>query len=659
MSLATLPAPLETTVESVAAGYLLPWQVDELIPPPVRRRRSLASTLGPGILLAGSGIGAGEWLFGPAVTAQYGGTLLWLATISIVLQVFYNLEVMRYTLYCGEPIFSGFFRTWPGPRLWTLCYMTLFIAHIWPFMASNAAVPLAAAVFGHLPGEQSVSLLGAAVSESMIVKLLGFAIFFAAFVPLVFGGKVYTMLERIMTLKLVVVLGFLVVVSVMFVSARNAREILLGFVRFGSFAVRAPTVIAGRHFTLSQRQGDALFTIQGTVDRNAPLATAFLVTRDGSERRFDDGHRLPADLGAVRAALLNRVTDLARPGKFYVEDWNEHGAITIRGDIDANQVWRPATIASSSGGRTQTFNSLDDLPAPLRERVESLVANQGLSRDTLWNYWRRNQKLPDLDWAMLAAFVAIAGAGGLSNSLLSNYARDKGWGMGYQTGAIPSAIGGRAISLSHVGKVFRLTPASLARWRGWMRYIIRDQVGIWMVCCFIGLALPCMLSLQFIRNAPVSGNRVAAMTAEGIANQFPAYGQFWWSITLLVSFLALAPNAVMSGDLIARLWTDILWVGSRRAQRMEEHQVKYIYYSILLVYAVWGSLALALLNPLQIAKLGAVLGNVALAFSSFHTLYVNRTLLPPQLRPNWFMQAGLVLVGVFFLLITFIAATNL
>ena len=98
----------------IPAGRLAPWQVGTLTPPPQRVRKRWLAIVGPGLLLAGSSIGAGEWLFGPAVTAQYGGTLLWLATISIVLQVFYNLEVVRYTLYCGEPIFVGFFRTPPG-----------------------------------------------------------------------------------------------------------------------------------------------------------------------------------------------------------------------------------------------------------------------------------------------------------------------------------------------------------------------------------------------------------------------------------------------------------------------------------------------------------------------------------------------------------------
>ena len=55
----------------------------------------------------GAAIGGGEWLMGPAVTARYGGAIMWLATLSILGQVVYNLEISRYTLYTGEPIFTG------------------------------------------------------------------------------------------------------------------------------------------------------------------------------------------------------------------------------------------------------------------------------------------------------------------------------------------------------------------------------------------------------------------------------------------------------------------------------------------------------------------------------------------------------------------------
>ena len=132
----------------------------------------------------------------------------------------------------------------------------------------------------------------------------------------------------------------------------------------------------------------------------------------------------------------------------------------------------------------------------------------------------RHGRLPGLDWAMVVAFIGIAGAGGLSNTLFSNYARDKGWGMGARVGAIPSAIGGRTIGLSHTGCVFPLDATICSRWRRWMAHIRRDQ-AVWVLASILGMALPCMMSLEFIRNATVTGDRVAAMTADGIAAPLP------------------------------------------------------------------------------------------------------------------------------------------
>ena len=95
--------------------------------------------------MAGAAIGGGEWLMGPAVTAQYGGVIMWLALASILTQLAYNVEVGRYALYCGESIFVGYMRLLPGPRFWTFIYIFVDFFGLWPYLAANAAVPLAAA----------------------------------------------------------------------------------------------------------------------------------------------------------------------------------------------------------------------------------------------------------------------------------------------------------------------------------------------------------------------------------------------------------------------------------------------------------------------------------------------------------------------------------
>src|SRR5262249_4278485 len=116
---------------------------------------------------------------------------------------------------------------------------------------------------------------------------------------------------------------------------------------------------------------------------------------------------------------------------------------------------------------------------------------------------------------------------------------------------------------------------------------------------------------------------------------------------------------ILTGDQIARRWTDIIWTASPLAKRMREDQVGYLYYGILATYCVWGLVALALCNPLQILKIAGVLMNVALGFASWHTLYVNCSLMPRDLRPNWLMRAGTVVCGAFFLAISAIGMKSL
>jgi hypothetical protein len=51
--------------------------------------------------------------------------------------------------------------------------------------------------------------------------------------------------------------------------------------------------------------------------------------------------------------------------------------------------------------------------------------------------------------------------------------------------------------------------------------------------------------------------------------------------------------------------------------------------------------------------------NFALGASALHALYINRTLLPRELRPNRFMQTGVVLCGLFFFTISAVGLANL
>ena len=66
--------------------------------------------------------------------------------------------------------------------------------------------------------------------------------------------------------------------------------------------------------------------------------------------------------------------------------------------------------------------------------------------------------------------------------------------------------------------------------------------------------------------------------------------------------------------------------------------MKNIYYFVLLGYCLWGLLALRLTpNPLILAIISSVVGNIGLGTAALHTLYVNRRLMPNELRPPWYL----------------------
>jgi hypothetical protein len=498
------------------------WDTGELIDAPRFTWKNWFAMLGPGLVLGGASIGGGEWLLGPRVTAQYGGSLLWLTTLSVLAQVLYNIEISRYTLYTGEPIFTGKFRMIPGPRFWVLAYLFLDLGSIFPYLAANAATPVATLLKGGI-----VPNPAADSGDLWLMKILAYLIFLLALVPMLFGGKIYNSLRKVMAFKIAVVFGFLLFLAFFFSQPSTWIEILTGFFKFGTVPVQAA-----------------------------------------------------ADIPLVRGANVDNI-------------------------------------------------------------FLSLLEGRGL---------------PHIDFtliAFIAALAAIAGSGGLTNTPISNYTRDQGWGMGHHVGAIPSVFGGHGVSLSHVGRVFEVNETSLPRWRRWYRHVVRDQLVVWMPACFIGLALPAMLSVQFLPFGTKGDDwTMAVMTAGGVRESVAlasnsTLASICWFMTIFCGFLVLTPTVCATADGIVRRWVDVFWTSSLRMRRMNTEAIKSVYFKVLLGYAAFGLIMLSL-TPGTLITYATMFYNIALGVSCWHTLGINLTLLPPELRPVWFVRIGLLLSGAFF-----------
>lgn len=101
--------------------------------------------LGPSFILLGLGLGSGEVILWPYLTANFGMGIIWAAVLGITLQFFINMEIERYSLVRGESVFVGFARKFKYAPVWFI-FSTL-AGFVWPGIVA-ASAKLIGAVFG-------------------------------------------------------------------------------------------------------------------------------------------------------------------------------------------------------------------------------------------------------------------------------------------------------------------------------------------------------------------------------------------------------------------------------------------------------------------------------------------------------------------------------
>jgi len=250
------------------------------------------------------------------------------------------------------------------------------------------------------------------------------------------------------------------------------------------------------------------------------------------------------------------------------------------------------------------------------------------------------------DFFLIGAFAAYTGGGGVANLTLSNWARDKGYGMSSTVGFIPAAVGGKRVALAHSGATFKPDAAALVRWRGWWRIVRVDQWGVYFTGAILGMALPALLYVTFVpAGSDIRGLGIAAALAQAVAGKKGAI--FGGAIAILgVWILFKVQLDILEG--MTRAITDILWTGSTRIRAWRGGDVRVVYYTVLAVITAWGIIALRLTQPVILLLLSANMAGIVFIISSLHLLYVNTRLLPVELRPPLWRRIALVALSLFY-----------
>ena len=172
---------------------------------------------GPGAILVGLSIGAGEIVIWPRIAAEYGGSMVWAAIVGIFIQLWVNFEIARWTIATGETVYTGFSRVWRG--LAPLFILLTLVSWIAPGWARASGLALKALLIG--PGGWGSDTFWTVITFGAVTLIL-------------FGPKlIYNSVEKTIEVLVAIVTIGLIAVVIAIGSADTWKELGVGIVNIG------------------------------------------------------------------------------------------------------------------------------------------------------------------------------------------------------------------------------------------------------------------------------------------------------------------------------------------------------------------------------------------------------------------------------------------
>lgn len=181
----------------------------------LKKNKNLFKGFGPAFLILALGIGSGEFILWPYLTANYGMGILWGALVGISLQLFLIQIISRNTLLLGQNILTSFSQVFSLVFIWVI-FSTL-VGFGWPGFSSLSSKLL---------------VEGFSLESSLFLPLSVFILLFSAAI-LVFSKNAYS---RILLIEKFVVVALLLLIVFLFFWYFNLEifyEMILGMIGIG------------------------------------------------------------------------------------------------------------------------------------------------------------------------------------------------------------------------------------------------------------------------------------------------------------------------------------------------------------------------------------------------------------------------------------------
>ncbi|MCM2339344.1 MAG: Nramp family divalent metal transporter [Burkholderiales bacterium] len=174
---------------------------------------SLKKIIGPSFIILALGLGSGEVILWPYLTANYGLGIVWGAVLGITFQYFINMEIERYALVKGESVFVGIHKLFKPAVYW-------FIASTFLGFGLPGIIAASAQVMGSILGIQNFKWI--AIIFLLLIGLI-----------LSIGKTVYKMMENLTKIIILFGIPFLFLLVVFLATKTDWSALFYGFVGKG------------------------------------------------------------------------------------------------------------------------------------------------------------------------------------------------------------------------------------------------------------------------------------------------------------------------------------------------------------------------------------------------------------------------------------------
>lgn len=252
---------------------------------------------------------------------------------------------------------------------------------------------------------------------------------------------------------------------------------------------------------------------------------------------------------------------------------------------------------------------------------------------------------PGTDVFLLAGWFGYAGQAAALNYYWIAFYRDKGYGMGHLVGYIPALIGGKKVTLSPLGKLFKITKENLGIFKRWERILNIEMWGLWFLGAILGMFMPALIvrSLVPVGTAlPAWG--IAAHMAEAFAAKVGRWGFYF--VSLIGFFVLFSTQLGVVDGAITRPVFDGVWATSEGVRKWAKEDPRRFYYLFLAIYLIFGCASLWISYPLMLVLINANITHFAGLWVIPALIYLDRKIIPKELRtPAWMHIFNILLMA--------------